>query len=129
MERSRGLGLQLRICRSDRNISRLLHPALERSYGYRLYTGARSAPASIALRADVASGDHDKSGPNLQTFSPLFPTGFYFNQAILKTVRSTKWVFIQTSRSTWTKALRSMANGVGSGAKVRLMASMDSRQI
>ena len=71
-------------------------------------------PASIALRADVASGDHDKSGPNLQTFSPLFPTGFYFNQAILKTVRSTKWVFIQTSRSTWTKALRSMANGVGS---------------
>ena len=37
----------------------------------------------IGLRAGVASGDHDKHGPNLQTFSPLFPTGFYFNQAIL----------------------------------------------
>jgi hypothetical protein len=37
----------------------------------------------IGLRAGVASGDHDKNGPNLQTFNPLFPTGFYFNQAIL----------------------------------------------
>ena len=37
----------------------------------------------IGLRAGLASGDHDKHGPNLQTFSPLFPTGFYFNQAIL----------------------------------------------
>jgi hypothetical protein len=37
----------------------------------------------IGLRAGVASGDHDKTGPNLQTFNPLFPTGFYFNQAIL----------------------------------------------
>jgi hypothetical protein len=37
----------------------------------------------FGLRAGVASGDHDKTGPNLQTFNPLFPTGFYFNQAIL----------------------------------------------
>jgi hypothetical protein len=37
----------------------------------------------IALRAGVASGDHDEKGPNLQTFNPMFPTGFYFNQAIL----------------------------------------------
>jgi Alginate export len=37
----------------------------------------------IGLRAGVASGDHDKHGPNLQTFNPLFPTGFYFSQAIL----------------------------------------------
>jgi Alginate export len=37
----------------------------------------------VGLRAGVASGDHDKTGPNLQTFNPLFPTGFYFNQAIL----------------------------------------------
>ena len=37
----------------------------------------------VALRTGIASGDHDKKGPNLQTFSPLFPTGFYFNQAIL----------------------------------------------
>ena len=37
----------------------------------------------IGLRAGLASGDRDKHGPNLQTFSPLFPTGFYFNQAIL----------------------------------------------
>ena len=37
----------------------------------------------IGLRAGIASGDQDKKGPNLQTFSPLFPTGFYFNQAIL----------------------------------------------
>jgi len=37
----------------------------------------------IGLRTGLASGDRDKHGPNLQTFSPLFPTGFYFNQAIL----------------------------------------------
>lgn len=37
----------------------------------------------IALRAGIASGDHDKNGPNLQTFNPLFPTGFYFSQTIL----------------------------------------------
>jgi hypothetical protein len=37
----------------------------------------------IGLRAGIASGDHDETGPNLQTFNPLFPTGFYFNQAIL----------------------------------------------
>ena len=37
----------------------------------------------IGLRAGIASGDHDKKGPNLQTFNALFPTGFYFNQAIL----------------------------------------------
>jgi hypothetical protein len=37
----------------------------------------------LGLRAGITSGDHDKNGPNLQTFSPLFPTGFYFNQAIL----------------------------------------------
>ena len=37
----------------------------------------------LGLRAGVASGDHDEKGPNLQTFNPLFPTGFYFSQAIL----------------------------------------------
>jgi hypothetical protein len=37
----------------------------------------------IGLRAGVASGDHDQKGPNLQTFNPLFPVGFYFSQAIL----------------------------------------------
>jgi alginate export protein len=37
----------------------------------------------VGIRAGIASGDHDKRGPNLQTFNPLFPTGFYFNQAIL----------------------------------------------
>lgn len=37
----------------------------------------------LGIRAGIASGDHDKRGPNPQTFSPLFPTGFYFNQAIL----------------------------------------------
>ena len=37
----------------------------------------------IGFRAGVASGDHDKTGPNLQTFNPLFPTGFYFSQAVL----------------------------------------------
>jgi Alginate export len=37
----------------------------------------------LGIRAGIASGDHDKTGPNLQTFNPLFPTGFYFNQAIL----------------------------------------------
>ena len=37
----------------------------------------------LGLRAGIASGNHDEKGPNLQTFTPLFPTGFYFNQAIL----------------------------------------------
>jgi len=37
----------------------------------------------LGFRAGVASGDHDETGPNLQTFNPLFPTGFYFSQAIL----------------------------------------------
>jgi hypothetical protein len=37
----------------------------------------------IGLHAGIASGDHDKHGPNLQTVSPLFPTAFYFSQAIL----------------------------------------------
>jgi alginate export protein len=37
----------------------------------------------IAVRAGIASGDRDDKGPNLQTFNPLFPIGFYFSQAIL----------------------------------------------
>jgi hypothetical protein len=50
-------------------------------------TGYTVAPVPLqprfGLRTGIASGDHDEKGPNLQTFSPLFPTGFYFNQAIL----------------------------------------------
>jgi hypothetical protein len=63
------------------------------SHGYVLAWGAATdtgyslEPVSfrprIGLRAGIASGDQDKKGPNLQTFNPLFPTGFYFNQAIL----------------------------------------------
>jgi hypothetical protein len=37
----------------------------------------------FGVHGGIASGDHDKRGPNLQTFNPLFPTGFYFSQAIL----------------------------------------------
>jgi len=35
----------------------------------------------IGLRADIASGDGDPSGKNLQTFNPLFPKGAYFSEA------------------------------------------------
>jgi hypothetical protein len=33
----------------------------------------------LGLRFDIASGDNNRSSPNLQTFSPLFPSGMYFN--------------------------------------------------
>jgi hypothetical protein len=35
----------------------------------------------IGLRADIASGDEDRSNRNLQTFNPLFPKGAYFSEA------------------------------------------------
>jgi hypothetical protein len=37
----------------------------------------------LGLTADITSGDHDPSSPNLQTYNPLFPTGAYFNLADL----------------------------------------------
>src|SRR5262249_52338626 len=37
----------------------------------------------LGFHAGAASGDHEQTGPNLQTFNPLFPTGFSFSQAIL----------------------------------------------
>jgi hypothetical protein len=37
----------------------------------------------VGLQAGIASGNHGKRGPNIQTFSPLFRVEFYFNQAIL----------------------------------------------
>jgi hypothetical protein len=35
----------------------------------------------FGLRADIASGDADPSGKDLQTFNPLFPKGAYFSEA------------------------------------------------
>lgn len=34
----------------------------------------------FALKADIASGDHDPHNPDLQTFNPLFPKGAYFSE-------------------------------------------------
>jgi hypothetical protein len=35
----------------------------------------------LGLRADIASGDADPAGKDLQTFNPLFPKGAYFSEA------------------------------------------------
>jgi len=35
----------------------------------------------FGLRADIASGDDDPAGHDLQTFNPLFPKGAYFSEA------------------------------------------------
>ena len=35
----------------------------------------------LGFKADIASGDRDPNGKNLNTFNPLFPSGKYFNEA------------------------------------------------
>ena len=35
----------------------------------------------LGLKADIASGDQNPKGKNLNTFNPLFPSGKYFNEA------------------------------------------------
>jgi hypothetical protein len=42
---------------------------------------ARPLHPRFGLRADIASGDSDPSGKDLQTFNPLFPKGAYFSEA------------------------------------------------
>jgi hypothetical protein len=37
----------------------------------------------VGLRADITSGDRDRTNPDLQTFNPLFPKGSYFTESAL----------------------------------------------
>src|SRR5262249_30403584 len=37
----------------------------------------------LGLKANVTSGDHNPSNPDLQTFNPLFPRGAYFGEPAL----------------------------------------------
>ncbi len=53
--------------------------SVESDTGYTL-SAARLHPR-IGLKADIASGDRDRTNPNLQTFNPLFPRGI-FNQLV-----------------------------------------------
>jgi len=49
--------------------------SVESETGYAF--GALGTKPRVALKADVASGDHDPNDNGLQTFNPLFPRGLY----------------------------------------------------